>query len=121
MYQEKYHWWRSQKTSATPSAVRCRHGENLKAVAIQERAAVMTMRDNLYSNRAIVKHLCRSVSTICYEITHTAVASDYHAKRVPFQCRARQIAPRWLRKLQARSILPEIVWDQLKLLWSLQK
>ncbi|WP_425254701.1 hypothetical protein ACPJXG_02085 [Janthinobacterium sp. NFX145] len=51
------------------------------------------MRDNLYSNRAIVKHLCRSVSTICYEITHTAVASDYHAKRVPFQCRARQIAP----------------------------
>lgn len=92
-----------------------------KHLTIQERAVVMTMRDDLCSIRSIAKRLCRSVSTIGREIKRTAGAGVYDANEAHLQCQARRIAPRRIAKLHAGSVLFQVVRHQLKLLWSPQQ
>lgn len=45
----------------------------------QERAVVMTMRDDLCSIRSIAKRLCRSASTISREIKRSSGVGVYDA------------------------------------------
>ena len=92
-----------------------------KHLTIQERAVVMTMRDDLCSIRSIAKRLCRSASTIGREIKRTAGAGVYDANRAHLQCQARRVVPRRVAKLRAGSVLFEVVRHQLKLLWSPQQ
>ena len=92
-----------------------------KHLTTQERAVVMTMRDDLCSIRSIAKRLCSSASTIGREIKRTAGTGVYDANRAHLQCLARRTTPRRLPKLHADSILLEVVRHQLKLLWSPQQ
>ena len=92
-----------------------------KHLTTQERAVVMTMRDDLCSIRSIAKRLCRSPSTIGREIKRTAGAGVYDANQAHLQCQARRIASRRVAKLHAGSVLLEVVRHQLKLLWSPQQ
>ena len=80
-----------------------------KHLTTQERAVVMTMRDDLCSIRSIAKRLCRSASTIGREIKRTAGAGVYDANKAHLQCQARRVVPRRVAKLQAGSILFEVV------------
>ncbi len=92
-----------------------------KHLTTQERAVVMTMRDDLCSIRSIAKRLCRSASTIGREIKRTAGAGVYDANEAHLQCQARRIVPRRVAKLHADSVLLQVVRHQLKLLWSPQQ
>ncbi|WP_317201128.1 IS30 family transposase [Janthinobacterium sp.] len=92
-----------------------------KHLTTQERAVVMTMRDDLCSIRSIAKRLCRSASTIGREIKRTAGAGVYDANRAHLQCQARRAVPRRMAKLQAGSVLLEVVRHQLRLFWSPQQ
>ena len=92
-----------------------------KHLTTQERAVVMTMRDDLCSLRSIAKRLCRSVSTISRELQRTSGAGVYDANVADLQCQARRIAPRRIPKLQADSVLFQVVRHQLSLLWSPQQ
>ncbi len=92
-----------------------------KHLTTQERAVIMTMRDDLCSIRSIAKRLCRSASTIGREIKRTAGAGVYDANRAHLQCQARRVVPRRMAKLQAGSVLLEVVRHQLRLFWSPQQ
>lgn len=92
-----------------------------KHLTTQERAVVMTMRDDLCSIRSIAKRLCRSASTIGREIKRTAGTGVYDTNRAHLQCLTRRTTPRRLPKLHADSILLEVVRHQFKLLWSSQQ
>jgi IS30 family transposase len=92
-----------------------------KHLTTQERAVVMTMRDDLCSIRSIAKRLCRSASTIGREIKRASDVGVYDANTAHLQCQARRLVPRRVAKLQAGSILFEVVRHQLKLLWSPQQ
>ncbi|MET3133016.1 IS30 family transposase [Oxalobacteraceae bacterium GrIS 1.11] len=92
-----------------------------KHLTTQERAVVMTMRDDLCSIRSIAKRLCRSASTIGREIKRSAGTGVYDANKAHWQCQASRIAPRRVAKLHVDSILLQVVRHQLKLLWSPQQ
>jgi len=87
----------------------------------QERAVVMTMRDDLCSIRSIAKRLCRSASTISRELERSSNGAVYDANLAHAQCQARRIVPRRLPKLRRDGALYQVVVDQLKLLWSPQQ
>jgi IS30 family transposase len=87
----------------------------------QDRAVVMTMRDDLCSIRSIAKRLCRSPSTISRELKRTVCTSTYNAGDAHRQSEARRIAPRRIRKMHPDGTLFLIVRIYLKLLWSPQQ
>ena len=88
---------------------------------IQERAVVMTMRDDLCSIRSIAKRLCRSASTISREIKRTSGTGLYDANLAHVQCQERRILARCLPKLHTDGALFQVVRHYLKLLWSPQQ
>jgi IS30 family transposase len=53
--------------------------KNYKHLTTQERAVVMTMRDDQCSIRSIAKRLCRSASTVSREVQRTSGAGIYDA------------------------------------------
>ena len=87
----------------------------------QDRAVVMTMRDDLCSIRSIAKRLCRSPSTISRELKRTGSTNTYDAGDAHRQSEARRIAPRRIRKMHPDGTLFLIVRIYLKLLWSPQQ
>ena len=87
----------------------------------QDRAVVMTMRDDLCSIRSIAKRLCRSPSTISRELKRTTGMISYDAGDAHRQSEARRVAPRRIPKLHTDSTLFLIVRIYLKLLWSPQQ
>jgi IS30 family transposase len=95
--------------------------KNYKHLTTQERAVVMTMRDDQCSIRSIAKRLCRSASTIAREVQRTSGAGIYDANLAHAQCHARRLIPRRLPKLHADGALFQVVRHQLKLLWSPQQ
>lgn len=92
-----------------------------KHLTTQDRAVVMTMRDDQCSIRSIAKRLCRSPSTISRELMRTSGAEVYDAGVADAQCQARRLQPRWLPKLHVDGALFQVVRHQLKLLWSPQQ
>jgi len=87
----------------------------------QDRAVVMTMRDDLCSIRSIAKRLCRSPSTISRELKRAVGTSTYNAGDAHRQSEARRIAPRRIPKMHPDGTLFLIVRIYLKLLWSPQQ
>lgn len=87
----------------------------------QERAVVMTMRDDQCSIRAIAKRLGRAPSSISRELRRAPGAGIYDANLAHLQSGARRIALRRLPKLHADGALFEVVRHYLKALWSPQQ
>jgi IS30 family transposase len=77
--------------------------KNYKHLTTQERAVVMTMRDDQCSIRSIAKRLCRSAGTIAREVQRTSGAGIYDANLAHAQCHARRLMPRRLSKNSHRS------------------
>ncbi|OFJ47759.1 IS30 family transposase [Janthinobacterium lividum] len=92
-----------------------------KHLTTQERAVVMTMRDDHCSIRSIAKRLCRSASTIGRELKRTSGAVTYDANAAHLQSQARRFAVRRVSKLDVDSVLFKVVRHQLSLLWSPQQ
>ena len=92
-----------------------------KHLSTQERAVVMTMRDDQCSIRSIAKRLCRSASTIGRELKRTTGAVTYEANAAHLQSQARRFAVRRVAKLDVDSVLLKVVRHQLGLLWSPQQ
>jgi len=92
-----------------------------KHLSTQERAVVMTMRDDQCSIRSIAKRLCRSASTIGRELKRTTGAVTYEANAAHLQSQARRFAVRRVAKLDVDSVLFKVVRHQLGLLWSPQQ
>lgn len=92
-----------------------------KHLTTQERAVIMTMRDDACSIRSIAKRLCHSLGTISREIKRAAGSSVYGANVVHILCHARRLLPRRLPKLHVDGALFQVVRNQLKLLWSPQQ
>ncbi len=92
-----------------------------KHLTTQERAVVMTMRDDLCSIRLIAKRLCRSASTNSREIKRTSGTGTYDANMAHLQCHARRTMPRRIPKLRTDGALFQVVRHQLGLLWSPQQ
>jgi IS30 family transposase len=92
-----------------------------KHLTTQERAVIMTMRDDACSIRSIAKRLCRSPGTISREIKRAAVGGVYDANVAHIQCQARRLLPRRLPKLHVDGALFQVVRNQLKLLWAPQQ
>jgi transposase, IS30 family len=95
--------------------------KSYKHLTTQDRAIIMTMRDDLCSIRSIAKRLCRSASTIGREIKRTSGAGVYDANLAHSQCQAHRLAPRRTPKLHADGVLFQVVRHQLNLLWSPQQ
>lgn len=92
-----------------------------KHLTTQERAVVMTMRDDLCSIRSIAKRLFRSASTISRELKRTSGGGVYDANLAHLQCHARRLAPRRTPKLQMDCALFHVVRHHLNLRWSPQQ
>ena len=92
-----------------------------KHLTTQERAVVMTMRDDHCSTRPIAKRLCRSASAISRELKRTCGAGGYDADVAHTQCQARRVLLRRLPKLHQDGVLFQVVRHQLNLLWSPQQ
>lgn len=92
-----------------------------KHLSTQERAVVMTMRDDHCSIRSIAKRLCRSASTIGRELKRTTGVLTYDANAAHLQSQARRFAVLRLAKLNVDSVLFKVVRHQLSLLWSPQQ
>ncbi|MBB5610759.1 MULTISPECIES: IS30 family transposase [unclassified Janthinobacterium] len=90
-------------------------------LTIQERAVVMTMRDDQCSIRTIAKRLGRSPSSISREIRRNAGTGVYDANVSHIQSATRRVQPRRTRKLESNSVLFQVVRHYLKLLWSPQQ
>ncbi len=80
----------------------------------QERAVIMTMRDDLCSIRSIAKRLFRSASTISREIKRTSDADVYDANLAHLQCQARRVF------LEDLDLLQENGWALFGLTTSLE-
>lgn len=87
----------------------------------QERAVLMTMRDDKCSIRSIAKRLCRSPNTISRELGRTSGASVDDANTAHAQCHARRLAPRRVLKLHVDSVLFRVARELLALLWPPQQ
>lgn len=95
--------------------------KNYIHLTTQDRAIVMTMRDDQCSLRAIAKRIGRSPSTISREIRRTAGAGVYDANLAHAQSAARRVQPRRTSKLASGSVLFQVVHHYLKLRWSPQQ
>jgi IS30 family transposase len=88
----------------------------------QERAVVMTMRDDQCSIRSIAKRLCRAPSSISRELRRVpADSSGYDANLAHRQSQVRRLMPRRVAKLNTDSHLFLVVRHCLNLLWSPQQ
>ena len=87
----------------------------------QDRAVVMTMRDDECSIRSIAKRLCRSPSTISRELQRTTGSAVYDAGRAHQQSETRRVVPRRTRKMHPDGTLFLIVRLCLQLRWSPQQ
>jgi IS30 family transposase len=91
-------------------------------LTIQERAVVMTMRDDQCSIRSIAKRLCRAPSSISRELQRTPSDTQvYDANLAHLQSEARRLMPRRRPKLEAGGVLFQVVRQYLNLLWSPQQ
>jgi IS30 family transposase len=91
-------------------------------LTIQERAVVMTMRDDQCSIRSIAKRLCRAPSSISRELQRTPSDTQvYDANLAHLQSEARRLMPRRRPKLEAGGVLFQVVRHYLNLLWSPQQ
>src|SRR3954469_5542255 len=87
----------------------------------QERAVLMTMRDDQCSIRAIAQRLGRAPSSISRELRRAPGDGVYDANLAHLQSGARRIAPRRLPKLHSDGALFQVVRHYLKELWSPQQ
>jgi IS30 family transposase len=87
----------------------------------QERAVVMTMRDDQCSIRTIAKRLGRAPSSISRELRRAPGSGAYDANLAHLQNGARRIAPRRLPKLDTDRALFQVVRHYLHLRWSPQQ
>lgn len=87
----------------------------------QERAVVMTMRDDQCSVRTIAKRLGRSPSSISREIRRNAGLGAYDANLAHLQSAARRVMPRRAPKMESGSVLFQVVRHYLNRLWSPQQ
>lgn len=87
----------------------------------QERAVVMTMRDNQCSIRAIARRLGRAPSSISRELRRAPGNGAYDANLAHRQSHARRMAPRRLPKLHIDGALFQVVRHYLQLRWSPQQ
>lgn len=87
----------------------------------QDRAVVMTMRDDQCSIRCIAKRLCRSPSTISRELLRSGGGEVYDAGQAHQQSEARRVAPRRIPKMHPESTLFLVVRLCLRLRWSPQQ
>ena len=87
----------------------------------QDRAVVMTMRDDQCSIRCIAKRLCRSPSTISRELLRSGGGEVYDAGQAHRQSEARRVAPRRIPKMHPESTLFLVVRLCLRLRWSPQQ
>lgn len=87
----------------------------------QERAVVMTMRDDQCSVRTIAKRLGRSPSSISREIRRNAGLGVYDANLAHLQSAARRVMPRRTPKMESGSVLFQVVRHYLNRLWSPQQ
>ena len=87
----------------------------------QERAVVMTMRDDQCSVRTIAKRLGRSPSSIRREIRRNAGLGAYDANLAHLQSAARRVMPRRTPKMESGSVLFQVVRHYLNRLWSPQQ
>ncbi|QRX83431.1 helix-turn-helix domain-containing protein [Glaciimonas sp. PAMC28666] len=92
-----------------------------KHLTTQERAVVMTMRDDLCSIRSIAKRLCRSASNIGREIQRIGGTGVYDANIAHPLCQARRVLPQHLPELHTDGALFQVVRHQLKSLLSPQQ
>jgi transposase, IS30 family len=95
--------------------------KNYKHLTVQERAVVMTMRDDNCSLRSIARRLCRSPSAISREIGRGSVEGVYDACVAHDRCLKRRDVQRKLPKLHVDGAMFQVVREQLKLLWSPQQ
>jgi len=75
----------------------------------QERAVVMTMRDDQCSVRTIAKRLGRSPTSISREIRRNAGLGAYDANLAHLQSAARRVMPRRAPKMESGSVLFQVV------------
>lgn len=87
----------------------------------QERAVLMTMRDDQCSIRSIAKRLGRAPSSISRELRRAPGDGAYDANLAHLQSGARRIAPRRLAKLRIDGALFQVVRHYLAELWSPQQ
>ena len=87
----------------------------------QDRAVVMTMRDDQCSIRCIAKRLCRSPSSISRELLRSGGGEVYDAGQAHQQSEARRVAPRRIPKMHPESTLFLVVRLCLRLRWSPQQ
>jgi IS30 family transposase len=87
----------------------------------QERAVLMTMRDDQCSIRAIAKRLARAPSSISRELCRAPSGAAYDANLAHLQSGARRITPRRLPKLHTDGALFGVVRHYLRELWSPQQ
>ena len=87
----------------------------------QDRAVVMTMRDDQCSIRCIAKRLCRSPSTISRELLRSGGRELYDASHAHRQSEARRVAPRRIPKMHPDGTLFLVVRLCLQLRWSPQQ
>jgi len=87
----------------------------------QERAVVMTMRDDQCSVRTIAKRLGRSPNSISREIRRNAGLGAYDANLAHLQSAARRVMPRRAPKMESGSVLFQVVRHHLNRLWSPQQ
>src|SRR4051812_39979772 len=87
----------------------------------QERAVVMTMRDDQCSIRSIAKRLGRAPSSISRELRRAPGPDCYDANLAHQQSYARRIAPRRTPKLHVDGALFQVVRQCLNALWSPQQ
>ena len=87
----------------------------------QERAVVMTMRDDQCSVRTIAKRPDRSPSSISREIRRNARLGVYDANLAHLQSAARRVIPRRTPKMESGSVLFQVVRHYLNRLWSPQQ
>lgn len=90
-------------------------------LSTQERAVVMTMREDQCSVRAIAKRFGRAPSSISRELHCAPCSGTYDANLAHLQSHARRIAPRRLPKLHTDGALFQVVRHYLRLHWSPQQ
>jgi len=87
----------------------------------QERAVVMTMRDDQCSIRSIAERLGRAPSSISRELRRAPGSGIYDANLAHLQAGERRIAPRRVPKLHVDGALFQVVRHYLNLRWSPQQ
>ena len=96
--------------------------KNYTHLTTQERAVIMTMRDDQCSIRFIAKRLCRAPSSISRELRRTPAGSHvYDANLAHLQSEACRVMPRRTPKLETGGVLFQVVRHYLNLLWSPQQ